>query len=109
MHQSSAVVLTTTGTQSSAYEVGSRHYTVTVATSGNCWVQITSSNSSTPLAEGVQPPGKVLTFPNQGTMTVQVGASAVLVGVAIDGKAAFINAPKQTPYTYTFASASSAT
>jgi hypothetical protein len=96
--------VTSTGTQSSSYTVGARHFTVTVATSGNCWVQILSSSSATPLAEGVQPPGKVLTFPNQGTMTVQVGASAVLVGVAINGKAAFINAPHVTPFTYTFAS-----
>ena len=90
VHQTSAVVLTSSSAQSSSYTVGSRHYTVTVATSGNCWVQITSSSSAIPLAEGVQPPGKVLTFPNQGTMTVQVGASAVLVGVAIHGKAAFV-------------------
>jgi hypothetical protein len=105
IHQSSPVLLTTTGAQSSSYTVAARRFTVTVATSGKCWVQITSSHSAIPLAEGVQPPGKVLTFPNQGTMTVQVGASAVLVGVAIDGKAAYINAPHLTPYTYTFASA----
>ena len=93
-------------TQSSSYTVGSRHFTVTVATSGNCWVQVTSSSSATPLVSGVQPAGKVLSFPAKGTMTVQVGASAVVVGVAINGKAAFINAPHATPYTYTFATAS---
>jgi hypothetical protein len=85
--------------------VDARHFTVSVATSGKCWVQVTSSNSPVPLVVGVQPPGKLLSFPAKGTMTVQVGASAVLVGVAVSGKAAYINSPHATPYTYTFAPA----
>jgi cytoskeletal protein RodZ len=89
----SAVTLTSFGADSAAY-------------SGNCWIQVTSSNSTVPLAAGVQPPGKVLSFPNNGTITVEVGSSAVLVGVTIDGKAAFINTPKIAPFTYTFAPAS---
>jgi hypothetical protein len=31
-----------------------------------------------------------------------VGASAVVVGVSINGKAAFLNSPHSTPYLYTF-------
>jgi hypothetical protein len=58
VHQSSAVVVTSTGTQSSSYTVGARHFTVTVATSGNCWVQILSSSSATPLAEGSSHPAR---------------------------------------------------
>jgi hypothetical protein len=35
-------------------------------------------------------------------MTVEVGSSAVLVGVTVKGKPAFTNAPKVVPFTYTF-------
>lgn len=103
--QVSAVTLTSITSQSASYTVDARHFTVSVATSGKCWVQVTSSNSPVPLVVGVQPPGKLLSFPAKGTMTVQVGASAVLVGVAVSGKAAYINSPHATPYTYTFAPA----
>jgi hypothetical protein len=75
---------------------------VNVATSGKCWVQVLSSQSVTPVLSGVQPAGKVLAFPAKGVMTVQVGASAVVVGVSINGKAAFLNSPHSTPYLYTF-------
>ena len=36
-------------------------------------------------------------------MTVQVGASPVLVGVAIGGRSVYLNKPSVTPFTYTFA------
>ena len=82
--------------------MASKHFTVSVATTGKCWVQILSSQSVTPLVVGVQPPGKLLAFPAKGVMTVQVGASAVVVGVSVNGKAAFLNSPHSVPYTYTF-------
>jgi hypothetical protein len=107
-HQSSPVEPTSFSEQSSSYTVSARRFTVNIATSGKCWVQVTSSDSPTPLVSGVQPPGKLLTIPAKGTMTVQVGAAAVIVGVAINGKSAFINSPHATPYTYTFTPASGA-
>jgi hypothetical protein len=100
------VVLSSTGGQGSAYVVSAKSFTVAIATSGRCWVQVTSSASSTPLVSGVQTAGKLLTFASHGTMTVQVGSSAVLVGITVDKKSVFLNAPKTVPYTYTFASAS---
>ena len=39
-------------------------------------------------------------------MTVEVGASAVVVGVFINGRSAYLNAPQVTPFTYVFAPAS---
>jgi hypothetical protein len=36
-------------------------------------------------------------------MTVEVGSSAVVVGIAVKGKVVFYNAPHATPFTYTFA------
>ena len=106
VHLSSAVVATTTSTQGSSYTVASPHFTINIATSGKCWVQVTSSSSPIPLVVGVQPPGKQLSFPANGTMTVEVGASAVIVGVSIQGKPVFFNSPHATPYTYTFVAAS---
>lgn len=100
--RASPVTVTSLGADSATYTVAAAHYTVTVGTSGPCWVKVTSSNSPIPLAAAVEPPGKVLTFPNNGTISVQIGSSAVLVGVTIHGKAAFLNAPKVAPFTYTF-------
>jgi cytoskeletal protein RodZ len=90
---------------SASYNVATSRFNVVVATSGPCWVQITSSSSPVPLISGVQPAAKVLTYPADGTMTVEVGSSAVLVGVTIRGKAAFTDAPKAIPYTFTFSPA----
>lgn len=87
---------------SADYTVATSKFTVVVATSGPCWVQVTSSSSAVPLVSGVQPGAKVLSYPAVGTMTVEVGSSAVLVGVTIKGKSAFTDAPKVAPFTYTF-------
>jgi Helix-turn-helix domain/Domain of unknown function (DUF4115) len=101
--QKVAVQQVSTGGQSTAYAVNTKHFKVDIATTGPCWVQVTSSDSATPLVSGVQPAGKLLTFPAAGTMAVQVGASAVVVGIAIKGKTVFFTTPGVTPFTYTFA------
>jgi hypothetical protein len=88
-----------------SYTVATSKFDVVVATSGRCWVQVTSSSSPVPLVSGVQNAGQVLTYPAHGTMTVEVGSSAVVVGVTIKGKNAFTNVPKIVPFTYTFAPA----
>ena len=90
---------------SASYTVATSKFTVVVATSGPCWVQVTSSSSPVPLISGVQPAAKVLSYPAVGTMTVEVGSSAVLVGITIRGKSAFTDAPKSAPFTYSFAPA----
>jgi len=87
---------------SASYTVATSKFVVVVAVSGPCWVQVTSSSSPTPLLSGVQPAAKVLTFPAIGAMTVEVGSSAVLVGITIKGKNAFTDAPKVVPFTYIF-------
>jgi cytoskeletal protein RodZ len=88
-----------------SYTVATSKFDVVVATSGRCWVQVTSSSSPVPLVSGVQDAGKVLTYPADGTMTVEVGSSAVTVGVTIKGKTAFADSHKVVPFTYTFAPA----
>jgi hypothetical protein len=105
---SATVVATGTSGQTSTYSVDTRAFVVDVTTTGPCWVQVTSSGSSTPLVSGVQPAGRKLSYPAQGTMTVQVGSSAVVVGITVKGKVVFYNAPHSTPYTYVFAPASTA-
>ena len=87
---------------SASYTVATEKFTVVVAMSGACWVQVTSSSSPSPLLSGVQPAAKVLAFAAVGAMTVEVGSSAVLVGITIKGKNAFTDAPKVVPFTYTF-------
>jgi Helix-turn-helix domain len=101
-HQKSAVEPVAAGTASAAFLVRTADFTVTVATTGRCWIEVTSSGSSVPLLEGVQGANQVFHYKATGTMTVIVGASPVLVGVTVDGKNAYLNKPSVTPFTYTF-------
>ncbi len=101
-HQAFPVQPVGSTSSSADYTVATTKFTVVVATSGPCWVQVTSSSSPVPLVSGVQPAAKVLSYPAVGTMTVEIGSSAVLVGVTIKGKSAFTDAPKAAPFTYTF-------
>jgi len=103
-HQAAAVVPAgASGPSSSAYSVDTKDFAVNIITTGPCWVQVTSSESFTPLIVGVQPAGIRLSYPAKGTMTVQVGSSAVIVDISVKGKVVFYNAPRVTPYTYVFA------
>jgi hypothetical protein len=104
-HQAFPVQPVSTTASGASYTVATSRFDVVVATSGRCWVQVTSSSSPVPLVSGVQNAGQVLTYPANGTMTVEVGSSAVIVGVTIKGKNAFTNIPKVVPFTYTFAPA----
>jgi hypothetical protein len=98
-----SVVTPTSSTPTGAnYSVATKDFVVAITTTGKCWLIVTSSDSQVPLIEGVQPPGKKLSFPAQGTMTVQVGASAVVVGISVGGKIPFYNAPRVAPFTYVF-------
>jgi transcriptional regulator with XRE-family HTH domain len=100
------VVSTATTPQTGSFTVNAAKFVVTIGTSGKCWMEVTSSASQAPLLVGIQAAGKTFSFPSDGTMTVQVGASAVLVSITIDKKVVWLNAPTVTPYTYTFAPAS---
>ena len=101
-HQKSAVEPVAGSATGAAFLVRTADFTVTVATSGRCWVEITSSGSSVPLLDGVQGANQVFRYKATGTMTVIVGASAVLVGVTVDGKSAYLNKPSVAPFDYTF-------
>ena len=96
------VVPTASDAASSSYTVDASHFSVTLTTSGPCWIQVTSSQSATPLVSAVQDAGRSLVFAATGTMTVQVGSSSVVVGITSGKKTVFSNAPQAVPYTYTF-------
>ena len=101
--QAAPVTPTGSGGLSSSYSVNTKAFVVDITTTtAPCWVQVTSSQSSVPLISGVQPAGRRLSYPAQGTMTVQVGSSAVVVAISIKGKVVFFNAPRAAPYTYVF-------
>ncbi len=102
-HQPSAVQLVGTNPTGAAYVTSTSHFTVTVATTGRCWVRVISSSSSVPLLDAVEPAGQVFSYKASGTMTVTVGASPVVVGVSVAGKAPFLDKPTVVPFTYTFA------
>lgn len=104
-HQIFPVVPSGTSPSGATYTVATSKFDVVIATSGRCWVQVTSSSSPVPLVSSVQDAGKVLTFPASGTMTVEVGSSAAVVGITIKGRSAFTNTPQVIPFTYTFTSA----
>ena len=94
--------MTSFTTQSANYAVGAKQFTVAVDTSGPCWVQVTSAGSSTTLVSGVQPAGKHLTYTSTSALTVQLGSSAGVVGLVVNGKAELLAKPKVVPYTYVF-------
>jgi hypothetical protein len=86
------------------YSVAAQRFTVGIATSAPCWVQVTSPASIAPLLVGVLPSGTTKTFAAQGSISIQVGSSAVAVRVSIKGKTVFVNTPRVAPFTYTFTS-----
>jgi Helix-turn-helix domain/Domain of unknown function (DUF4115) len=101
-----AVVLGTTDHQTAAtYTVASQHFTLGIAPSGPCWVQVTSPSSIVPLLVGVLPAGQSRSFDATGSITIQIGSSAVVLAIVIKGKPVFLNTPPATPFTYTFTSA----
>jgi hypothetical protein len=86
------------------YFVSAQQFTLGIATSGPCWVQITSPASITPILEGVQPKGTIQQFKADRSITISVGSSAVVLGIYVNGKNELFLSPKVTPFTYTFTS-----
>ena len=97
------VRLSTTDNLSSAtYTVDAQHFAVSIATSAPCWVQVSSPASVTPIAQDTQQAGQIESYKADGSLIVEVGSSAAVVGISINGKNVFLNVPKNAPFTYTF-------
>lgn len=103
--QHSPVVLANMTATSATYTVSTQKFSVDLATTAPCWVQVTDSTQATPLLVGVQQAGQSFHFPARGTLTVEVGSSGVAVGVTIAGKQVFATSPKAAPFSYVFAPA----
>ncbi|HWE70124.1 MAG TPA: RodZ domain-containing protein [Acidimicrobiales bacterium] len=104
-HVVDPVTLTTTdGATFGQYTVNNQHFTLKVAASDQCWVQVIGPASVNPLLQGVLLAGQEQSFAADNSITVDVGSSAVVVGIYINNKAVFLNTPAATPYTYTFTS-----
>jgi hypothetical protein len=105
-HKPAAAVVagpTDHSTQATFY-VDAQQFTLGIATSAPCWVQVTSPASITPLLQGTQPAGTVQSFKADKQISLDVGSTAVVIGIYIDGKNVFLTKPTQTPFTYTFTS-----
>ena len=94
----------TDGSTQAVYTVSNQHFTLRLAASAPCWVQVTSPASIVPVLAGVLQAGDVKSFDADKSITVQVGSAAVVVAIFINGKNVFFTAPKATPFTYTFTS-----
>jgi hypothetical protein len=94
----------TDNTTQATYFVNAQQFTLGIATSAPCWVQVTTPASITPLLEGTQSSGTIQSFKADKSITLQVGSSAVVIGIYINGKSVFFTTPKSTPFTYTFTS-----
>ncbi len=98
----SVVTLATSGTNGATYHVKASGFTVTLATSAPCWVQVSTPASAKPSSQGVQQRGQVVHYAAKGSLAVEVGSSAVLLGVEVGGKNVFVAHPTSAPFTYTF-------
>ncbi len=101
-HQKYAVEPVAAGAASAAFLVRTADFTVTVATTGRCWIEVTSSGSSVPLLEGVQRSQQGVPLQSHRHHDRDRRRFAVLVGVNVDGKNAYLNKPSVTPFTYMF-------
>jgi hypothetical protein len=104
-HPADPVTLTSTdGSTQAAYTVSKSTFTLRVAASNPCWIQVITPASPTPEFESTLQAGDVKTFVADKAISLQVGSSASIVGILINGKAVFLNTPSATPFTYTFTS-----
>ena len=101
--RNSVVTLVSSGTNGATYHVRASSFTVTLATSAPCWVQVSTPASAKPSSQGVQQRGQVVHYATkQGSLAVEVGSSAVLLGIGVGGKNVFLAHPTSAPFTYTF-------
>lgn len=101
--RNNVVTLASSGTNGATYHVKASSFTVTLATSAPCWVQVSTPAKAKPSSQGVQQRGQVVHFATkQGSLAVEVGSSAVLLGVEVGGKNVFLAHPTSAPFTYTF-------
>jgi len=75
-----------------------------IAEGGSSWIQATDAQHVTPIFTGTLGPGQSQTFKASRALTVQVGAAAAHLYVAVRGKLAGYVFPPAAPFTFTFRS-----
>lgn len=93
---------------SASVTVRSDNYQVVVLAQDPCWVDATVPSSSNPVYENVMQAGqKQVLAPSGGQISVQFGASGVVVGVEVGGKTVpgWLFVPTDAPFTLNFTSA----
>jgi Domain of unknown function (DUF4115) len=92
--------------RTATYDVTGSNFTLDfAATSGACWVDVTSSTTGATLFTKTLQPGQQDALAVSGPATVVVGAPTVL-GVLVDGSAVALPSGFQTPFTMKFVIAS---
>jgi hypothetical protein len=92
--------------RTATYDVTGSNFTLDfAATSGACWVDVTSSATGATLFTKTLQPGQQAALAVSGPATVVVGAPTVL-GVLVNGSAVALPSGFQTPFTMKFVTAS---
>jgi len=68
---------------------------------GPSWVQVSDASHPTPIFSQVVPALQGETFPNETTVTVQVGSSAARIFIKVDNKVVGYFFPSTAPFTVT--------
>lgn len=95
----------TNGSTQATYIVSAQHFTLRVAASAPCYVEVTSPASINPLLVGELQAGQVQSFNAYKSITLQVDSSYALIGIFVNGKNVFATTPHIAPFFYTFTSA----
>lgn len=101
-HPPNPVQLSSSTDVAETYTVNTSQFTVAIATSALCWVEVNNPSSSSTGTQGFLERGQVERYAANGSLTLKVGSSAALIGVTIHGKNVFTTDPKAAPFTYTF-------
>jgi hypothetical protein len=99
---------TSSGPGLATVTVPASEFQVVVATQGPCWIHVTTPLSVTPLFSATVPPGTTKIFTSgHGQLSLELGASRVLVAVQIRGKTVpgWLFAPSAVPEVVNFRSA----
>ncbi|MHB1713207.1 MAG: helix-turn-helix domain-containing protein [Acidimicrobiales bacterium] len=86
------------------YIVSVQHFTLRVAASAPCYVEVTSPASINPLLVGELQAGQARSFNADKSITLQVDSSYALIGIFVNGKNVFTTTPRIAPFFYTFTS-----
>jgi hypothetical protein len=108
-HRTAVVTQTSADASSASIAVRAASYSVLVAASQRCWVQVDTPQSYSPAYDQVLQAGQSQTFPaSNGQMTVHLGSTYALVDVQVNGKTApgWLFKPPAAPFVLNFTSTS---